>query len=90
MNTDHFESSILVCNESGSLSHVAIEPWGEEIFLQKGDLLHIVGRGPKEAGLMKLSYQGNKLFLEAWPGSTLSFVLNGEALITASKVIPSL
>jgi len=39
---------------------------------------------------MKLSYEGNKLFLEAWPGSTLSFVLNGEALITASKVIPSL
>lgn len=90
MNTDQFESSILICNSSGSLSYVAIEPWGEEVSLQKGDQLHIVGRGPTEGGAMKLNYDGDALFVEACPGSTISFTLNGEALTTASKVIPSL
>lgn len=90
MSIDPCESNILISNDSGFLSHVLIEPWGEEVTLQKGDQLHIVGRGPKEAGVMKLSYEGSALLVEGWPCSTLSFTLNDEVLVTASKVIPCL
>lgn len=90
MNNDPSESSILICNASGSISYVAIEPWGEEVPLRKGDQLHIVARGPAEAGDMQLAYEGDALFLYAWRGSTISLTLNGKALTTASAVIPSL
>jgi hypothetical protein len=90
MNIDPCESSILISNDNGSLSSVSIEPWGEEVTLQKGDQLRIVGRGPKEVGVMKLRYEGSALLVEGWPGSTLSFTLNGEVLVTASKVISCL
>ncbi len=90
MNIYPCESSILISNDSGSLSYVSIEPWGEEVTLQKGDQLRIVGRGPKKVGVMKLSYEGSALVVEGWPGSTLSFTLNDEVLNTASKVISCL
>ena len=90
MNTNPFESNIFICNSRGSLSYVAIEPWGEEVSLRKGDQLHVVARGPAKEGIVQLTYEGDALFLHAWRGSTLSFTLNGKALNTASAVIPSL
>lgn len=84
------ESSILICNNSGSLSYIAIEPWGEEVSLQPGDQLSLVSHGQKDAGVLKLEYEGGALFIYAWPGSTLSITLNGEVLNTASRVIAAI
>ncbi|WP_143167350.1 hypothetical protein [Massilia sp. CF038] len=90
MENDQGESSVLICNNSGTLSYVAIEPWGEEVSLQPGDQLGLVARGPKDAGLLKLEYDRDALFLYAWPGSTLSISLNGEVVDTASRVIAAI
>jgi len=90
MGNDQYESSISICNNSGNLSYIAIEPWGEEVSLQPGDQLGLVARGPKDAGVLKLEYEGDALFVYAWPGSILSITLNGEVLNTASRVIAAI
>jgi hypothetical protein len=90
MNIDLCEPDILIGNDDGLLSYVAIEPWGEEIALRQGDQLHIVGRAPNGGSAMTLRYEGTALVVEGQPGSTLSFTLNGDVLVTASNVIPSL
>jgi hypothetical protein len=90
MKNDQSESSILICNNSGHLSCIAIEPWGEEVSLQLGDQVVIVVRGPKDAGVLKLEYEGDALFLYAWAGSILSITLNGEVLKTASGFIAAI
>lgn len=87
MKNDECESSILICNNSGNLSYIAIEPWGEEVSLQPGDQIGLVARGPRNVGVLKLEYEGNGLFLHAWPGSILNITLNGEVLKTASSAI---
>ena len=87
---DQYETSISICNNNGCLSYIAIEPWGEQISLQPGDQLHVVGRGPKAAGFLKLEYERNALFLYAWPGSLLSIMLNGVVLNTASSAIAAI
>lgn len=90
MKNDQCESSILICNNSGKLSYIAMEPWGEEVSLQPGDQIGLVARGPKDVGVLKLEYEGSALFLYAWPGSLLSITLNGEVLNTASSAIAAI
>lgn len=85
MKNGQCESSILICNNNGYPSYAAIEPWGEEVSLQSGDQLVIVARGPKDAGVLKLEYERDALFVYAWPGSILIITLNDEVLNTASK-----
>jgi hypothetical protein len=90
MNKDHCESSILISNDGGQLSYIALEPWGEEVSLQPGDHIGIMVSGPKDAGTLKLEYAANALFLYAWPGSTLRLTLNDELLDTASGAIAAI
>lgn len=90
MENDQCESSILICNRSGYISYIAIEPWGEEVSLQAGDQVGVIARGPKDAEVLKLEYEGDALYLYAWPGSILRITLNGAVLNTASSAIAAI
>lgn len=84
---EHYENRVLINNDAGCLSQVLIEPWGEEVSLESGDQLLVVGRGPEDGRIIKFEYAADVLTIYAWPGSTLTFTLNDSVLITASSSI---
>jgi hypothetical protein len=90
VNNDLFETRVLIRNDTGCLSCLIIEPWGEELALLAGDRVSVTGRCPEDGGIMELVYEGRTLIIHAWSGATLTFTLSGQVLDTASSVIASL
>ncbi|MBC3907964.1 hypothetical protein [Undibacterium umbellatum] len=89
-NASMSEQNILLDNMPESISKLVIEPWAEEIAIEQGDKVNVVGFGPIANARLQLEFKNNSLIIYAWQGSTLTVRLNERTVETASKVIEAI
>ena len=81
------EKAIRISNENGELDLIVLEPWGEEVDVQPGDIVDISASGPSEDALLETEGIEKGIVVWAWPGSLLEVRLNGKPVETASSKI---
>lgn len=92
--TTHGNSEVQFClvinNGSGKLSKIVLEPWADEIDVSKGDEISVFASGPASDARIDQESEDDVLIIHARHGWTLTVLLNGQEVATASKVFPSI
>lgn len=89
-DSENIKIKLIIDNAPGNLSKIYLEPWADEINVHQGDEVVIVAAGPANTATIDQTYKGDVLIIYAAHGWTLTALLNGKEVITASRAIPSI
>lgn len=87
MNDQEFSSTFLLNNNAGSISKIILEPWADELLLNKSDqvVIKVVNSGVNE--LTELEYKNDVLIIYACVDALIYIYINEKLVDSASNNI---
>jgi hypothetical protein len=82
--TSTYSAMIRVQNSGSSSKNLWIEPWGDQIVMQPGDVFEIVANGPV-GDCLEVASADSDIVIYGWPESTLS-VLRSEKVLREYRI----
>jgi hypothetical protein len=66
-----------------------VEPWGEQVLLPPDQPYEVIATGPAPSCL-RVELEPTRVVVSGWPGSTLTVVKDGQAIIECSIPVPAI
>jgi hypothetical protein len=80
------DQKVVIVNRSGNLTKLILEPWTDEVEINKGDAITAVGHGPDgERAYLEIEYEKNIVVIYGWQGSVVRIYVNGKSFPTLSS-----